>query len=703
MASASSDAKKDSNSRASEAAQVYVNKLLSTCALPGKSRILITSRLYPADLTAGRRFLPGCDGRALRGLTDSDAFDLWTEMGARGSRRLVSEYLRSFRNHALLVKVLAGTVSESASDFDDWLRRNEDFKFVKDLKQTKQQHHVLFYALRDLTATERRMLEVVTTFKSPIDFGAARELLVKPAGQQSDAARPYASEAGMRNDAKHLKDRGLLGWDGDLGPDKNLEVHPVIRAYVWGESAAKTSLLELVAEYSKLRLDKLGQLPTGLRETKAEENRRWAVERLFALINLHRWKDALGLLGVRLPGQDLGFAESLYFFGKGWVLQNALNTLLASPQDESSEATSSTPPEWLRENPAEHALFLREVGKAMMWGGDTRDAAAVFESAVEILEAIPTGQPFEPLKYQFVQIDVTLTTPDEVAILPLSELIHAHRLSGHLRMAEWAARRALALSRAIEEAEHVNLFRLGMVLSIRGKTCAAEVVYRQSLEYWEAHNVEHLRGFLNACLAQQALWMGDVERAGELAEHFWWWFCAQQRPNNTMTGHRLLGTIALERRESALDLEEADKHLKKALTLARESERVEEELLALVPLAKLRWHQGKKEEARDLLERVKNLGFEKFYPCFYADRLNVLASIERDARNEAAAIDAATEAYKLAWCDGPPFAYHWGLETAKQHFIQLGVTTLPEMPLYDDSRFPSMPGVWSLPQHTELP
>ena len=57
----------------------------------------------------------------------------------------------------------------------------------------------------------------------------------------------------------------------------------------------------------------------------------------------------------------------------------------------------------------------------------------------------------------------------------------------------------------------------------------------------------------------------------------------------------------------------------------------------------------------------------------------MLAQIERDEGNTAAAIDAATQAYQKAWCDGPPYAYHWGLETAKKHLDELGAPS-PDMP-----------------------
>jgi hypothetical protein len=80
------------------------------------------------------------------------------------------------------------------------------------------------------------------------------------------------------------------------------------------------------------------------------------------------------------------------------------------------------------------------------------------------------------------------------------------------------------------------------------------------------------------------------------------------------------------------------------------------------------------------------------YPLFHADAFNVLAQIERDEGNTAAAAEAATKAYRLAWCDGPPFAYHWGLEKAKQHLKELGAPE-PEMPPFDESKFEPMPEV----------
>jgi hypothetical protein len=140
------------------------------------------------------------------------------------------------------------------------------------------------------------------------------------------------------------------------------------------------------------------------------------------------------------------------------------------------------------------------------------------------------------------------------------------------------------------------------------------------------------------------------------------------------------------------DFAAADEWLHHALTRARQVNYVEEELPALIALAELRRREGKPGEARELLDDVWDGAERGPYPLFHADACNVLAALERDAGNRDAAIAAATQAYRLAWCDGPPFAYHWGLEAARKHLRELGALE-PEMPPFDPSKHEPMPEV----------
>ena len=63
------------------------------------------------------------------------------------------------------------------------------------------------------------------------------------------------------------------------------------------------------------------------------------------------------------------------------------------------------------------------------------------------------------------------------------------------------------------------------------------------------------------------------------------------------------------------------------------------------------------------------------------------------AGNTVAAIEAATLAYRKAWCDGPPFAYQWGLETARAHLNALSAPEPSDLPPYDESQHEPMPDV----------
>ena len=141
-----------------------------------------------------------------------------------------------------------------------------------------------------------------------------------------------------------------------------------------------------------------------------------------------------------------------------------------------------------------------------------------------------------------------------------------------------------------------------------------------------------------------------------------------------------------------VNLSTADERLHHALARARTVNLVEVELPALIGLAELRRRQGDLKAARELLDDVWEPCERGPFKLFHADAYNVLAQIERDAGNHEAAVKAAMEAYRLAWCDGPPFAYHWGLQKAKAHLAALGVPE-PTLPPFDESKYEPMPEV----------
>jgi hypothetical protein len=128
----------------------------------------------------------------------------------------------------------------------------------------------------------------------------------------------------------------------------------------------------------------------------------------------------------------------------------------------------------------------------------------------------------------------------------------------------------------------------------------------------------------------------------------------------------------------------AAERLHHALARARGANLAEEELQALVGLSELRRRQGDLGSARDLLEDAEEPAERGPYRLLHADARNILAQVERDEGDRGGAVAASMAAYRLAWCDGPPFAYHWGLEAARRHLTDLGATEPTDLPPCDE-------------------
>ena len=183
-------------------------------------------------------------------------------------------------------------------------------------------------------------------------------------------------------------------------------------------------------------------------------------------------------------------------------------------------------------------------------------------------------------------------------------------------------------------------------------------------------------------------------RALSLAQRAWQLAGIQCYEIDFIRAARLHGTTAL----GLNDLDVAADRLQHALTRARAVSLVEQELPTLTALAELHRRKNEPATARELLSQVWDAAERGPYPLFHADARNVLAQIELDQGNRAAAIAAATKAYTLAWCDGISadgkvcYAYHYGLTNARNHLRELGAPE-PQLPPFDESKFEPLPDV----------
>ncbi len=607
------------------------------------SRILASTRLYPADLqTAAGEQLPGCAVIFLPGLADNDAIELWRTFGVTGARDLLIPLFNRVGNHPLLIQTLASEVARyrlAPGDFEKWRRDHPDFDPFS-LPLVQAESHVLEFALRGLDEKARQALHVIAAFRMPASYDTLTAVLIGP-------GKASANEYELDKILKELEDRGLVGWDKR---SNRYDLHPIVRGVVWaslGDDSRRGVYTSLRAHFEALpQLDDWQQV-------KSIEDLAPAIELYNTLIGLGRYEDAGRLFYERLE------KATLYRLSASRQRVELLEMLFPDGLDQLPRRSSS-----------ESQVFtLNALAVGYRHSGQPGRAAPLFRRSATI---------YAQLKR------------DDYRSISLSNLSDSLRLSGPLCESEAAARRALVITRQENNLfqEAISLYLLGLTLAARSMASESEAALQRSLRMFVAGSFSQSEGLVNSYLAQRSLWLGEFTAALSLAERAWELAHEQNLEGDFIRAARIQSEAAL----GLDDLPTADERLHHAIARARRVDSADEELPALVALAELQRRHGEVQGARELLDDIWDVAERGPYPLLHADAYNVLAQIERDAGNRAAAVVAAARAYELAWCDGPPFSYYWGLEAARKHLQRLGASE-PLLPPFDESKFEPMPQV----------
>jgi tetratricopeptide (TPR) repeat protein len=624
-----------------------VGRFLQELTRVSASRILVSTRLYPADLQQPMGApLPGCFALFLSGLSDRDALALWRAYDAKGSREEMLPVFGTFENHPLLLQLLAYEVAEfrdAPGDFDAWRKANPEFNPFG-LSLTNVQSHVLDYALRGLSTAELRTLYVIAGFRMPANMETLRTLLIRTEPSEDDAKRPFSTLGELDAALTALEDRGLLGWDRR---SNRYDLHPIVRGVVWTalDDASRMSVdgalrthFEAVPTPHYLEVESLDDLTP-------------AIELYNTLIRQKLYNDAAQVFQDRLD-------EATHFrLSASRLRVELLEALLPKGED-----ANLLKPETL-------SFVLNALALAYNLGG--RPGAAV------------------PLLKRADEID--LREKDRQArVIGLGNLADALRLTGHLRDAETAARTALVLSREVGTPvlEAASLLHVGLVSTARGQLDDADAAFQRALRIFEREGLWFSESWVNAYLADVALKRGDAATADVLANRAWKMSKVLRNERELIHAARVQAIVALELGESLFPAERLDQ----ALPRARAASLVEEELPILIALADWHQRQGERKEAEAMLNDVWDGADEGPYPLFQADALNLAARIHQDAGDKHNAAKAATRAYVLAWCDGPPFAYNFGLEASKRRLAELGARE-PVMSQFTESQYVPGPTV----------
>ncbi len=607
------------------------------------ARILVSTRLYPADLqTVTDEPLGGCSAVFLRGLADDDALELWRAIGVSGARDLLLPLFNRVENHPLLIQALASEVARyrpAPGDFDRWRHDHPDFDpFSLPLKSAKS--HVLEFALRGLDDRALQVLHIIAAFRMPTQYDTLTALVI-------DEGKVCVDEHELDKVLTELEDRGLVGWDKSAN---RYDLHPIVRGVVWSglaDDARRGVYTSLRAHFEAI--PKIEDW----RQVSRFEDLTPAIELYNTLIGLGRYDDAFKIFDDHLED------AMLYRLRASRQRVELLEMLFPDGVKQLPRLS----------DPSNQAYALNALAQGYQFSGQPGYASLFYRRNIPIYSELKN------------------TAGISIVLRNLSDSL---RLSGALRESETTVRRALVSTRERQNhyQEAISLYWLGLVLIARGVADESNLALQRSLRMFASMSYDLAVGVVNSFLARRALWLSQFAVALSFANRAWELAQVDKLEGDFIRAARVQGEAALGLNEFAT----AEERLHHALTRARAINLVEEELPSLASLAELSRRQHNPKAARELLDDVWELAERGPYPTFHADALNVLAQIERDAGNTQAAIEAATKAYRLAWCDGPPFAYHWGLVAARKHLQELGARE-PEMPPFDASKFEPMPEV----------
>jgi tetratricopeptide (TPR) repeat protein len=608
------------------------------------SRILVSTRLHPAELeTEGGDSTPDTFRLDITGLADEDAIELWRALNVTGSRDLLLPVFDTFGRHPLLIQALAGEVKRyrrAPGNFEEWRRANPRFDPTRLPHLHEAMSHVLEFALSGLGENAHQVLHTIAAFRMPARYDTLAALFMGNGKACADGRE-------LDEVLTELEDRGLVGWDKRAN---RYDLHPIVRGVVWSgleggsQRAVYTSLRAhfeaLLKSEDYLKADSLEDLTP-------------AIELYNTLVGLGRFDDA-----GRLFSGKFGIALH-YRLSANRQMIELLEMLFPDGLD--------APPRL--GNLSHQAFTINALALGCRLTGQLARAGSLYMHHNKIYSEI--GH-YDNLSTGLRNLSDTLWK------------------QGSLYRAEGVARQALNLTRGRRNyfKEAISLRLLGLILSARGVINESEIALKRALRILATKTEAQAKGTVYSYLAQRALWSKEFTSGLTLANRAWEFANIAELERDFIRAARRQGAAALGLKDFAM----ADERLHHALSRARTVSHVEEEIHVLVALAELRRRQGDLNAARELLEDVWEAAERGPYPLFHADACNVLAEIERDEGNVEGAVEAARKAYGLAWCDGPPFAYHWGLEKSRALLRESGAGE-PVLPPFDESRFQPMPEV----------
>jgi tetratricopeptide (TPR) repeat protein len=586
------------------------------------SKVLMTTRLTPRAVESHGQFLQGVREEELQAMSKEDAVAFFHAQGIRGTHAEIESACAPYGYHPLSLRILAGLVATDR-------RAPGDISVAKDLEITgdiiQNKHHILETAFNTLSASQRKLLDRIACFRTPMEYEALKT--IHGTGKGSE----FFDES-----LKTLESRGLLHWDRQAN---KYDLHPIVRRYAYERLTAP----DRTAAHSRL-IDYFAAVPQPGKIEKLEDLAP-VIELYHHMVRAGKFDEALDLFHDRLQipmhfrfGAYQAYAELLIaLFPDG---ENKLPCL----KEESNQA-------WI----------LNSIANAYSLNGQPRRAMPLYEMTNDIYENKMKNK-------QFLAIGLENVAMQQLVI-------------GALGQAERNLRRSIDLCREIADEfnEAVGHQDLGHLLSYRSAWQEAEQELDSALKLFETHGEIQSQGIVWSYRALRFLMMArgsdqqfaisyqqstieSATRALDLADEDARTSYPIER--DYVRAHWLLGAAY----RTNNDLSQAETHLGESLRRCRAINMVDHEADILLELAKLRLAQRNHTESLRLAQEALIITERSGYVLQGADVNLFLAEYALEQEQDKAKAKAyAGTALKLAHCDdGPPYYYKVAYEEAQR-------------------------------------
>jgi len=472
-----------------------------------------------------------------------------------------------------------------------------------------------------------------------------KALLLK---SSKDEIKPvFPSEKALDLALTNLEDKGLLGWDRKAN---RYDLHPIVRGVVWNNLDADKQY-EI---HGSLRTH-FEAMPVfeDHKHVESIEDLRPVLELYNSLIQMKLFEEATNVFYNQLS------QVTLYRLSATNLRVELLEQLFVDGIDKLPRLNSKNRQGWV----------LGAIATGYDINGQLNKSIPFYKRSLELRKK----------EKNYRSLAIVLSNYSDVL-----------RLIGRLFKAEIASKQGLRIAEKIKDnyPGFVNLNGLGLNMILSGKYDIAEKALKLSLEVANNVNSKQWKCLNMELKSKLSILKGEYKKAKGFADQSWELAAFRRNERDFIGAAYLQGLAALQ----INDLTTANERLHHAIKRIRTVQLIEEELQLLIALAEYYLKKNFKEKAREQLDEVWDLAEHGPYPIFHADALNILAEIEITSGNNQAAVTAATQAYQKAWCDGPPYAYHFGLEKAKKLLKELGAPE-PEMPPFNSSKFEPMPEI----------